>query len=108
MCDDGGDDYSGADDVNADDDYYSVDDYSGGGNGWGCNDNIGGGGAGWLIFAVLMFIGAAIAFWVALVALTIHSIVKAILAYQEQRYITATLWACLFLWLVHVWAASAG
>jgi len=67
------------------------------------NDNSGGL---WCLFGLLMFIGAAVCFIVALIALTIHSFCKAIIAYQEGRYVDAVMWGGLLVMLAIAWTAG--
>ena len=63
-------------------------------------------GAGWILFGLFCFVVAAVAFWVALVALSIHAVVKGLIALTEQRYVSAVLWFGLF--AVLVYASIAG
>jgi len=107
MCDDGGDDISTDDDISAGGEGGGLP-YDGSSDIWATpyGDYSSSSGAGWILFGILMFIGAAIALWIALVALTIHSAVKAIIAWQEQRYISAALWGSLFVVLVSAWVAG--
>src|SRR5215472_5392814 len=67
---------------------------------YAANDNSGGL---WCLFGIVTLLFAAVWLILALMALTVYAICKAVIAWQEERYIAAALWGGLFLFLAIAW-----
>jgi hypothetical protein len=67
-------------------------------------------GAGWLLFAMLMFAVMIVSFTIAYAALHLWALSTLLLRLMEGRWITASWWACVLAVLVYIdwqaWAAS--